>query len=60
MRDKKEKDLIFECRKCEHNLYVSLDKIRKLLKTDCPNCGEESFGIWLLIGEGIFKEVKIR
>jgi len=49
-----EKDLIFECKKCGHNLYVSKDlkKIQKLLKLDCPNCGEDG-AIWTLIGEGI-------
>lgn len=52
------KDLIFECRKCEHNLYVNPKKVRKILTTDCPNCGEEADGNWKLIGEGIFKELK--
>ncbi len=53
-KKKKSVDLIFECRKCQHNLYVSMGKIRMLLKTDCPNCGEEADGNWKLIGEGKF------
>jgi len=47
------KDLIFKCYKCEHNLYVTRDikTINKLLKLECPECGEEG-EIWTLIGEG--------
>ena len=52
---KKEKDWIFECRKCQHNLYVGKEKVKKLLKTNCPNCGEEAGELWILIGEGILK-----
>jgi len=48
----KEKDLIFICKKCGHNIYVSLDKIRKLLKTECPACGEEAYDLWILSYEG--------
>lgn len=51
-----EKDFIFQCRKCMHNLYVSRDKFQKLLRTDCPNCGEEPDELWTLIGRGILKQ----
>ena len=48
------KDLIFICKKCGHNLYVSHAKIRKLFKLDCPNCGEEADNLWILSCEGVF------
>lgn len=51
----KEKDYIFKCRKCSHNLYVPKSKLDKLLKYDCPECGEESYELWILIGKGILK-----
>lgn len=47
------KDLVFVCRKCEHNLFltdgISLtgEAIVKKLNGDCPNCGEESGGLWI-------------
>lgn len=47
-------DYIFLCKKCGHNLYITKDKIIKLLKTDCPECGEESYENWIFIGEGDF------
>lgn len=56
MKKKKEKDFIFECKKCYHNIYVSRDKIQKLLKTDCPECGEEADELWILTGRGIYEE----
>jgi len=41
-------DLIFECRKCGHNLYVSPDNIEFLDNPDdCPNCGEEGEQNWV-------------
>ena len=51
----KKPDFIFECRKCTHNVYVDKTKVAKMLKTDCPECGEEAEGNWLLIGEGDFE-----
>lgn len=52
---KKEKDFIFKCRKCYHNLYVSKGKISKLWDYECPECGEEGYENWIIIGEGILK-----
>ena len=36
-------DIVFTCSKCQHELYVDfeLKEIRKLITTDCPECGEE-------------------
>lgn len=42
------------CAKCQHNLYVDKKKVSKVLKLDCPNCGEEPYENWCLIGEGNF------
>ena len=46
------KMMYFKCYKCGH--YVYTDKIEKTLKlpdTDCPECGEEGFENWIVIGE---------
>jgi transcription elongation factor Elf1 len=53
MKDtKKEKDFIFQCNKCNHNLYVERIDLQKILKISCPNCGEEPDELWTLIGRG--------
>lgn len=52
---KKEKpDWIFQCNKCTHEVYVDKKEVSKMLKADCPECGEEAFENWTLIGEGDF------
>ena len=33
--------LTFMCKKCRHEINLTLDKLEKLSKTDCPECGEE-------------------
>lgn len=50
---KKNPDYVFECNKCTHNLYVTKEKIQKMINKDCPECGEE-FPTFTLIGEGNF------
>lgn len=47
---------IFECSKCQHNIYVDKPKLKKLLKTDCPECGEEAARNWILVDEGEFSK----
>ena len=47
--------VVFECRKCGHNLYVEntddiVKEIGKVSNSDCPSCGEEPDGIWVLVG----------
>ena len=42
----KANDLVFQCNKCDHLLFVSKEKIEKLIDMDCPNCGEEADGLW--------------
>ena len=52
---KKEKpDWIFQCRKCNHQVYIEKNRLKKLAKKDCPECGEESGGLWIFVGEGDF------
>jgi len=55
---KKEKQIVFICRKCEHNLFMNQKEgwLKKLLKLDCPNCGEESYELWILQGFGDFEK----
>ena len=48
------KDYIFQCKKCEHIVYVH--NINKFLKQECPECGEEFQGNWIFIGIGEFKK----
>lgn len=53
--------LIFECRKCGHNLYVSKDNMIQIVNLpdySCPECGEEGDGNWIIIGDGNFEEYK--
>ena len=53
---KKEKSqFIFQCYKCGHFVFVAKEKIMKILKTDCPECGEEPFKNWFFIDEGDYK-----
>ena len=47
--------IVFECRKCEHKLYVEntgniFNKIARASNLECPNCGEEPEGNWALLG----------
>lgn len=47
--------VVFECRKCGHNLYVEnteniVKTIGKVSNSDCPSCGEEPDGNWVLVG----------
>lgn len=51
----KKPDWIFKCYKCSHKVYVTKKDIAKMLKTDCPQCGEEAFENWIFIGEGDFE-----
>ena len=38
---KNKPDLVFGCRKCEHNLFIDKEKfIKDYELPDCPNCGE--------------------
>lgn len=55
MTKKTNKDVIFECRKCQHNLYVTRLTpwwIDKLVDRDCPRCGEEGYRLWTFVGFG--------
>ena len=49
-------DIVFECRKCNHLLFVDKDKLQKklltLIKRDCPNCGREGERNWILLRDG--------
>lgn len=47
--------IVFQCRKCGHLLYVEntddlARMLRELSNDDCPNCGEEPEGNWVLVG----------
>jgi len=49
-------DIVFECKKCEHLLFVDKkelgEKLVTLIKRDCPNCGREGERNWVLLREG--------
>lgn len=51
-------DIVFQCRKCEHHLYVTIDIeiLRRLAKSNCPNCGREYEDNLLLVGVGNAEE----
>jgi DNA-directed RNA polymerase subunit M/transcription elongation factor TFIIS len=40
--------LIFLCRKCGHEITLRPEQLEKLVQTDCPSCGEESYNNWIL------------
>ena len=47
--------IVFECRKCGHQLYMDAYNIgwkhfNKLAEKDCPQCGEEGYENWILLG----------
>lgn len=47
--------VVFECRKCGHNLYVEntenlFKELGKVSNLDCPSCGEEPDRNWMLSG----------
>lgn len=44
--------LVFECKKCGHLIFVEKEKMKKLLKTECPECKASSDRNWTLLGEG--------
>lgn len=53
-KNKRNKDLIFICKKCGHYLYIIEGEnwIKKLKKLDCPNCGEEPEENWIFSDSG--------
>jgi DNA-directed RNA polymerase subunit M/transcription elongation factor TFIIS len=59
MGKSKKPDIVFECKKCGHLLYVSKDelkeKIQYLIEKDCPNCGEQP-PIFIVSHEGDYNE----
>lgn len=53
----KNPDLVFTCRKCEHNLFVDkVHFIKSVKMPDCPNCGEESDFNWIFEREGNYEK----
>ncbi len=40
------------CKKCLHEISLTVNKIEILLKTDCPECGEEPYDNWILHSTG--------
>lgn len=45
------KDVVFKCRKCNHNLFVSTiheSELGEIMEMECPNCGEEGEENWIL------------
>ena len=54
-------DLVFRCRKCEHQLFVSKDKVNfefmaELTNRDCDNCGEQSGDCWIVDRVGDYEK----
>lgn len=54
----KNKDFIFQCKKCSHQIYTSTPE--KLINYDCPECGEEWNENYILIGKGNYDKDKKR
>jgi transcription elongation factor Elf1 len=55
-------DLVFECRKCGHLLFITgtaTEKIKKITKLDnyvCDNCGAEREGNWAYLRKGNYEK----
>ena len=52
-------ELIIKCRKCHHHVYVTnptLDKVAEMPEYECPECGEEGYENWVIMGKGSFDE----
>ena len=47
-------DYVFCCKKCGHLLFIP--KPKKILKPDCPDCGEEPYMNWILLRMGNYEE----
>jgi len=45
--------MFFKCKKCGHEVYTEkvMKSCRNLPKTDCPECGEEGYENWIVLGE---------
>ena len=44
---------VFACRKCGHLLFVDKSKsLKKIYTCECPECGEEPYENWIIMGEG--------
>lgn len=45
---------VFECKKCEHRLFVGEvgypEKLERVAGMSCPSCGEQREGLWCLLG----------
>lgn len=58
----KKNDLVFRCQKCGHLVYicgtpeVKINKIKKLPRFECPNCGEEGFENWIYVKTGNYEK----
>jgi len=46
------KELILACSKCGHQLCVggwnTEKKMKEIMETECPGCGEESGELWII------------
>ena len=52
---------VFSCKKCGQLLFIDKEKsLKKVLKYDCPECGEEPKDNWILLGEGNSKTYEWR
>ena len=55
-------DFIIQCRKCGHEVYITGGatmtgkEIAKKAELDCPECGEEYYENWRIVGLGNFEK----
>jgi DNA replicative helicase MCM subunit Mcm2 (Cdc46/Mcm family) len=53
-------ELVFQCRKCEHHLYVDIKYVHQIADHDCPRCGEEPTLNWIFSHVGSYEQNKDR
>lgn len=51
----KTKEFIFECNKCQYNVYIEKKRVAEMIYLDCPDCGEEA-PVFTMVGEGNFDQ----
>lgn len=58
--DKFSNEIVFKCKECGHLVYIDckIDKVKKLLNFNCPECNTESKENWILLKLGDYEQDK--
>lgn len=59
MEKDSKREIVFKCKKCEHQLYVDCicaDRLEQIARMECPQCGEDGHENWILSRKGNFEK----